>query len=273
MVSIVIPAHNEERGIPRLLEALGVPNEGSFEVIVVANGCNDATVEIATKLGATVIETPEPSKIKAIALGDTAATTFPRLYVDGDVMIDTDSVVALCERLTGGVHAAGPERILPMGGVSLPVRWYYDIWGRLDGVRTELYGRGVIAVDQIGHARLADWQDVMADDGLIAMSFAPHERVVVRNARVTIWPPKTYRDLLRRRIRVATGNAMMAGQPSFERPSGASARWMLRLAVTQPVLLPKIAVFAGTTAIVRLRKRLSRRTSDRVWLRDESSRV
>lgn len=273
MTSIVIPAHNEENGIGRLLRALGLPQRTPFEIIVVANGCSDSTAAVSRDLGAFVVETPTPSKIKAIILGDARATSFPRLYIDADVVIDARSVHALCNALTSGVHAVGPERHLPMTGVSRAVRWYYDVWSRVDGVRAELYGRGVIAIDEAGHARLADWPDVMADDGFIAMSFAPDERAVVSAAAVTIWPPKAYRDLLRRRVRVALGNAMLAGDhaPDFDRPAGASAGWLLRLALREPRLAPKVAVFAATTIIARLRARFSR-ADGTTWLRDESSR-
>ena len=46
MISIIIPAHNEEKVISRA--PAGVPNavaSGVLEVIVVCNGCSDRTAE------------------------------------------------------------------------------------------------------------------------------------------------------------------------------------------------------------------------------------
>ena len=47
MISVIVPAHNEEAYLPRTLEALRHQNYGWFEVIVVANGCTDRTAELA----------------------------------------------------------------------------------------------------------------------------------------------------------------------------------------------------------------------------------
>src|SRR6516225_9094000 len=47
MISVVIPAHNEERYLRKTLDALQHQNYGWFEVIVVANGCTDCTKEVA----------------------------------------------------------------------------------------------------------------------------------------------------------------------------------------------------------------------------------
>jgi glycosyltransferase involved in cell wall biosynthesis len=47
MVSVIIPAHNEERYLGPTLDALCEQDYGRFEVLVVANGCSDATLQIA----------------------------------------------------------------------------------------------------------------------------------------------------------------------------------------------------------------------------------
>src|SRR5512146_73680 len=47
LISVIIPAHNEEGYLRRTLELLRRQNYGWYEIIVVANGCTDATPEIA----------------------------------------------------------------------------------------------------------------------------------------------------------------------------------------------------------------------------------
>src|SRR5215472_14471198 len=47
MISIIIPAHNEERYLGKTLDALSWQEYGWYEVIVVANGCTDQTVNVA----------------------------------------------------------------------------------------------------------------------------------------------------------------------------------------------------------------------------------
>ena len=52
MISVIIPAHNEERVIARTLEAMVAgASPGELEIIVVANGCSDATADVARGFG------------------------------------------------------------------------------------------------------------------------------------------------------------------------------------------------------------------------------
>lgn len=278
VLSLVIPAHNEQRGLPRLLGALAAPNGAEqLDIVVVANGCSDATAEVARRFGVLVIETPVPSKPKALALGDKALAAFPRIYVDADVVLTYDDAVALGAALKDGIHAAGPIRAIPMAGTSILVRWWYQVWQQLPGVQQELYGRGVIAVDEEGHARLngfQDWPEVVSDDVHISMSFAVNERVVAPDASVVIHPPKTYRDLFRRRTRAITANAHLSDVPSGPRVrgSGASAGFFMRLLKQHPTLAPAVVTFVATAFLSRLRGAVELRRGTTVWHRDESSR-
>src|SRR5215468_4866999 len=49
MISVIIPAHNEEKYLGATLEALERQSYGWFEVVVVANGCTDATADVARR--------------------------------------------------------------------------------------------------------------------------------------------------------------------------------------------------------------------------------
>lgn len=278
MVAIVIPAHNEQSVIGRLLDALTeTPLDGPAEIVVVANGCTDDTAAVAGAYpGVTVVETPVPSKTRALALGDQHVSSFPRLYVDADVVLRAQDVRALCSGLRDqDLRAAGPTRMLPMEEVSWPVRWYYDVWQRFRGVREELFGRGVVAVDEAGHGRISDWPEAMSDDLVMAMSFGPSERAVIPDAHVLIWPPKTYADLLRRRVRAMTGNRQLelAAPPAVTRRSTSTPGELARIVLPRPWLAPAAAVFAGTAVLTKVRGRAAARRGDTTWLRDESSRT
>lgn len=274
MSAIIIPAHNEERGIGRLLDALA-PGAPDAEIVVVANGCTDRTAAVARERGVVVLETPVPSKIHALALGDREVSAFPRIYVDGDVVIGAADIKALCAALRQpGVHAVGPTRRFDMTGVARSVRLFYSVWQDLDAVRDELFGRGVIAVDEVGHQRIADWAEVMSDDLHVALSFSPEERRVVPDAFVTIWPPKTYADLLRRRVRAMHGNRTVqerAAAAGRRRVAGSGAS-LLRLVTQDPRRLWASAVFVATAVWAKARGRLHAAQGRTVWLRDESSR-
>jgi hypothetical protein len=237
VTSIVIPAHDEARVIGRLLDALlsGPADEEPPDIVVVCNGCTDDTARIAAaRPGVRVVEVPLPSKHAALRTGDEHARGFPRLYVDADVVLGAADVRALAEAVAetgdgtrpgggggggtgdgaggGGaprVLAAAPARHLPMDGCAWPVRAYYRVWQRLPAVREGLFGRGVIAVSREGHARIAALPPLMADDLAASLAFAPGERRVIEQARVTVHPPRTWADLIRRRVRAETSTAQL----------------------------------------------------------------
>lgn len=294
VAGVVVPAHNEERSIARLLTALTADPGIPLEVVVVCNGCSDRTADVARRMAlahgarstVTVVELAEAGKAGALLRGDEATAAYPRVYVDADVEITAASVAALAAALgggpdgsspaasTGGRLAAGPERQVPRDGVGWPVRWYYDVWERLPQVRDGLFGRGVVAVSAEGHARLRGLPSMLSDDLVMSEAFSPAERVIVPGAVVVVRPPRTLRDLLRRRVRVATGNAQ-ADSAGLRGPSAATSPGTLaRLVWERPSSAPQVGVFVAVALVARTRARRAVRRGDfRTWLRDESSRV
>ncbi|MEU6773225.1 glycosyltransferase [Streptomyces sp. NPDC046759] len=290
MTSIVIPAHNEARVIGRLLDSLladscgadsaGTDSAGAeTDIVVVCNGCSDDTARIAAARGprVRVVEIPVPSKHIALRTGDDHARGFPRLYVDADVVLTAADVRALAEPLhdgASGVLATAPERRIPLAGCAWRVRAYYQVWQRLPAVREGLFGRGVIAVSEAGHARIAALPPLMADDLAASLAFAPEERLVVGAARVVVRPPRTWPDLIRRRIRAAVSTAQVE---QHRGPQEASARTskadLLSVLRGEPRLLAGVVVFAAAAVVARRRAEKAIRARDfGTWLRDESSR-
>ncbi|MGW3356299.1 glycosyltransferase [Streptomyces bungoensis] len=280
MTSIVIPAHNEARVIGRLLDSLlaGLP-EDDTDIVVVCNGCTDDTARIAAARGprVRVVETPVPSKHAALRTGDDHARGFPRVYVDADVVIPGADVLALAEPLhdaASGILATAPERRIPLAASAWRVRAYYRVWQRLPGVREGLFGRGVIAVSKAGYDRIAALPPLMADDLAASLAFAADERLVVGAARVVIRPPRTWRDLIKRRIRAAVSTAQVE---EHQRPEEASARTskadLAALLRAEPALVPDVVVFLAAAVAARRGAARAIRTQDfGTWLRDESSR-
>ncbi|MFJ1968324.1 glycosyltransferase [Streptomyces sp. NPDC087903] len=280
MTSIVIPAHNEARVIGRLLDSLlAGSSEDDTDIVVVCNGCTDDTARTAAARGprVRVVEIPVPSKHAALRAGDDHARGFPRLYVDADVVLAGGDVRALTEPLNddgSGVLATAPERQIPLAGCAWRVRAYYQVWQRLPAVREGLFGRGVIAVSEAGHARIAALPPLMADDLAASLAFTPRERLVVGAARVVVHPPRTWPDLIRRRIRAAVSTAQVE---RHQGPEDASARTskadLTALLRREPKLFTAVVVFVAAAVVARRKARKAVRTQDfGTWLRDESSR-
>lgn len=283
-MSVIVPAHNEARSIGRLLDALlGSPDSTTvvpgLDVVVVCNGCSDDTAAVAGRYGhgddLRVVQIPVPSKIEALRTGNSCAHYATRAFVDADVIIDHDGLAAMQQAMerTGSL-AAGPTRVLDRQGVSLPVRWYYDVWERLPQVEEGLFGRGVVMVSAEGLDQLDLSADLLSDDLAMSEAFAPSQRVVVRGATVTIRLPKTVADLLRRRIRVALGNAQADQLGVRTEAARTSMSDVVRPAVRDPRLMPKVLVFLAVTVIARTVARRHRASGTPAgWLRDESSRT
>ncbi len=274
----MIPAHNESQVIGRLLRQLGpAVTAGELNVLVVANGCTDDTADVAASYGpgVQVMSVPVASKHAALSAAYDSVADFPRIYVDADVELRAGDVRALAAALRlPGVFAAAPERTLATTGSSWPVRWYYDVWARLPEVRSGLWGRGVIAVDERGQERLAALPPLLGDDLAAALTFAPHEQTIVTDARVVQHIPRTVTDLLRRRVRAATGVAQI--ERTEQAPASTARTSIGDLAAivrAEPAMTPRVALFLLVAVIARLRARRAVARGDySTWLRDESSR-
>lgn len=83
-ITIVIPARNEEDLLPACLEALRRQDYGGpIEILVVDNGSEDATAEVARRYGVTVLSEPRRGYVLALARGFASAS--------GDIVATTDA--------------------------------------------------------------------------------------------------------------------------------------------------------------------------------------
>jgi Glycosyl transferase family 2 len=249
-----------------------------MDIIVVANGCTDDTAEMAAAFGppVRVLTIPVASKHAALTAGDRAAESFPRIYVDADVELRADDVLALAAALRQpGVLAAAPRRELAMAGRPWLVRWYYDVWTLLPGVQRGLWARGVIAVNEAGHQRLAGLPPLQADDLAASLVFEPHETVQVPGARVVIHPPRTVAGLLCRRTRCVTGVTQIERAQDLDGSADRTRISDLAAIIRhRPGMLPRVGYFLSVTVIARLRASRAVARGDYVtWLRDDSSRT
>jgi dolichyl-phosphate beta-glucosyltransferase len=144
LLSIIIPAHNEETRLPRTLEQvfafLGA-QEYAAEVVVVENGSSDRTLEIARRYATQqrnlqVIHTDERGKGLAVRLGMLAAGGEYRFMCDADLSMPIDEAnrflppaladfdVAIGSREVPGAHRYNEPRHRHLGGrlINLIVR-------------------------------------------------------------------------------------------------------------------------------------------------------
>jgi hypothetical protein len=287
--SVVIPAHDEERGLRRCLSALlAGASTGEFDVVVVANGCTDGTATTARDFsdrGVRCIETAEASKIAALRLGDKASTVFPRIYLDADVVVTTDAARALVDTLsTTPALAAAPRLRLDLSRAGRLARLYLRAWEALPVFDRHYVGSGCYALSQTGHDRFGVFPDVMSDDQFVNDLFSPSEKVTLIAHHLWVTSPATLRGIVRRSLRVRAGRLqlhhddlglpMPAGAPTDRTASsGGTGQWLLTSVARSPGRAPSVVTFAVVQVVIALAARMRRlRATDRTWLRDETSR-
>lgn len=97
-ISIVVPARNEERNLPQLLNSLKL--QGPEELIVVDDHSTDQTARLATEAGARVLGSAElaqgwTGKNFACAQGANAATQNWLLFLDADTTFEPNGLARL----------------------------------------------------------------------------------------------------------------------------------------------------------------------------------
>jgi 4,4'-diaponeurosporenoate glycosyltransferase len=117
--SIIIPARNEERTLPYLLESLKIQTLSPQEIILVNDGSSDATEEVAKSYGVRII--PAPTKPKgwsgkswACWKGARAASGRVLLFLDADVRLAPTAIARLWSTYErdGGLVSVQPYHVV-----------------------------------------------------------------------------------------------------------------------------------------------------------------
>jgi glycosyltransferase involved in cell wall biosynthesis len=280
MISIVVPAHNENSGITRLLRAITMafpPEE--LDVVVVCNGCTDGTANSARRFGSVVrvIETDVASKVHALNLGDQVARCFPRLYIDADVVITAEAIQALARRLErGDVLAVAPTPNISVTGCSRLVRAYFGIRDCLPSSRQGIGGSGVYALSEAGRRRFGDFPKLVADDVYVRVQFQPQERETLAHVTSTVFAPRTLRQLIAIRVRASYGILELADHfPVFKQNMDDTNLRSIIALLRRPTLWPGLIVYLYVNIAAKgwARSWRWRRAGTFVWRRDDTSRV
>lgn len=207
MLSVIIPANNEADYIGGCLETLLAsdpvahsklsPSEAGppVELIIVANGCTDATAAVAETWRArieakgwalAVLDLAEGGKLRAINAGEHAARGKILAYIDADIAVSPPLLAQLQSVLDRPepAYASGRPRIAPAR--SWISRTYGRFWMRVPFMTDAVPGCGVFAMNAAGRARWGDYPQIISDDTFTRLQFAPAERIGV--PAIYTWP-------------------------------------------------------------------------------------
>ncbi|GAB13008.1 putative hydrolase [Arthrobacter globiformis NBRC 12137] len=106
-LTVLIPAHNEAASLPSTLASLLAQSHPPQRIIVVADNCTDATVDVARAAGVEVLETVYNSQKKAGALNQALKRLLPGqgdndlvMVMDADTLLDDGFLACAVEYFT-----------------------------------------------------------------------------------------------------------------------------------------------------------------------------
>lgn len=274
--AIIIPAYNEANVIGRCLEALlRDSHDGEFQIIVVCNGCQDATERVARQFSprVRVFAIEEASKTNALNVGDRMATVYPRVYLDSDLEVTTKAVRGLSAALESSDRPAAVGFMdLDLSRCSRLVKAFYRTWQAHPYLKRGKFG-GIYALSRQGCEQRGPYPGIIADDTYARDRFRFEEVAAVTDCRFTVFPPRNLSGLFRIRTRAYLGNLQLKGRvlaESADRPSETKI-WLANIARTPSAwigvpIYVAVNLFAKVSAVLRYRR------ASFAWLRDETSR-
>ncbi|MCR9069029.1 MAG: glycosyltransferase [Rhodobacteraceae bacterium] len=271
--TILIPAHNEAAVIGRTLWYMSRGLDlGAMQVIVIANGCDDATAARARAAlpQAQVIETATPGKCHALNLGyRSAMPDAPVICLDADLDVTAEALAELLAPIAAGrAQAACGQMDVDTSAVGGMVRAFYRGWRAHPYFTNGKFG-GLFALSAEAAAQVFPLPEITADDEYIRRSFDAGDIAFVPGCRFLARAPRTLSSLVRVRRRSLRG-AREVTRMGKATPDRGRTRAMLSHALRVPADAIPVAVFLMVSAWVRL-SLLTMRAAPR-WERDLTTR-
>jgi glycosyltransferase involved in cell wall biosynthesis len=221
MLSIVIPAHNEEALLGETIgaletarAALATERDEPSELIVVDDDSTDGTAALAASRGAAVVGVAHRKISAARNAGAAQANGDLLVFVDADTIVPAETLIAAVAVMRDGAVGGGArirfDRPIPLWASMLePVAALgYRVIGLTSGCFT-FCRRDVF--DTVGGY---DEELVAAEEGALAMAMRKHGRVVVLREPV-VTSGRKLRTYSFREIAGILGGAIIRGRRGF----------------------------------------------------------
>jgi 1,2-diacylglycerol 3-beta-glucosyltransferase len=268
--AVVVPAHNEAATLPALLRTLGELDypKDRYEVVVVADHCDDGTAAVARQAGARVLERVDGRRGgKGLALGWAFAILNGERRHDAFVILDADSqpVPALLSRLDAALrrgaraaqgycstgNARESWRTALMAADLALVHYLRPLGRQALGASAGLQGNGSCLTAAV--LRRVPWRTRS-----VAEDQEYHLRLVLEGVRVAFVPEAEVRTVMEPTLQGADGQELRweGGRLEVARahlPALLAAAWRARswpcLDAALDLATPPFALLAAGTAI------------------------
>lgn len=137
MISVIIPAHNEEDYIGLTLDAVNRQNYPNFEVIVIANGCTDRTATIAFDACHRLVVLSNKGLGVSRNLGAKLAKGELLLFLDADTLLEPGALETVAHKFNrqyaAGTFKGRPDSERPAFRLIYFVKNFIHRWSIHEG--------------------------------------------------------------------------------------------------------------------------------------------
>jgi cellulose synthase/poly-beta-1,6-N-acetylglucosamine synthase-like glycosyltransferase len=264
VVTVVIPAYNEEIGITATVSSIAASDYPNLEIIVVDDGSTDATAQHVRDLkisGVTLVTQHNAGKPRALNTGIAAARGEIIVMVDGDTVFEPDTVTQLVQPFADETVGAVSGNTKVGNRTGLLGRWQhveyvlgfnldrrmYDVLRCMPTVPGAIgaFRRSVLA--EIGGVS----EETLAEDTDLTMAVNRAGYHVAYGERARAWTeaPFTLRGLWRQRYRWCYGTmqAMWKHKDAVReraRLGLVALPYLLAFQVVLPLIAPLIDLYA-----------------------------
>ncbi|GLZ05143.1 hypothetical protein Acsp03_26090 [Actinomadura sp. NBRC 104412] len=123
-VSIIVPAHNEEQGLPATLASLLAQRQPAHQIIVVDDGSTDRTGDVARSYGVTVLCPPHNLGSKAKAQNHALP------HCEGDIVLAVDADTILAPDYIEKLTPAFDDPAVAIAAGNVQTRFTRTLWER-----------------------------------------------------------------------------------------------------------------------------------------------
>jgi cellulose synthase/poly-beta-1,6-N-acetylglucosamine synthase-like glycosyltransferase/spore germination protein YaaH/peptidoglycan/xylan/chitin deacetylase (PgdA/CDA1 family) len=222
LVSIIIPAYNEQINAVRTIKSLLVQNYPNLEIIFVDDGSKDDTYQVVKKTfeyikNVTVLTKPNGGKATALNFGIKNSNAEYVVCIDADTQLKTDAVSLLMKYFNHEKVAAVAGNVKVGNEINLITRWQsieYITSQNFDRRAFDLLNCITVVPGAIGAFKKEAVEiaggftsDTLAEDCDLTMRLLRHG-YVIRNCSKAISyteAPETFRQFMRQRFRWSFG--------------------------------------------------------------------
>ena len=217
-LTVAVLVHNGAPVIARTLKELSNQDGiDDVETLVVCNGCNDSSTEVAREAAKRFASVHARYEVLDLPpVGRAGALNVVRrrcrgglLILDQDTILSRGALVAIVDAFEQGYCFATLRPTLTRS-LSPMVRAYYRFWTQSVYVQRSPATIGLYAVSRDGLARLPAFPPIHSDDKFARMHFKPSECVRIEHKWYRVTAQDDLFSLVRDRSRYTQGNREVA---------------------------------------------------------------